>query len=220
MVTGWPRGGMHYVCKLLQLVGYSAGMNYQPGMSMREFQSNSAEYEVSPYLVPVMRHSDSRQYEKHFVCRDPMRVLNTLMHHGVFHNERESVVADVASSVLPDVASNLGRPSNACCVFLQGWFDLFCASPGKKRWARIENPSEMLISLTMYSSRAWEGGSADLPYLEPINVSSHRQSLTPRHLPEDRRDDLCYLLRQVGYLEPAWLPRGGHAHYLNPDWHW
>ena len=43
--------------------------------------------------------------------------------------------------------------------------------------------------------------------------------LTPSQLPKEEKAIMIDMLKKLGYLESWWNPRGGHAHYVHPEWH-
>lgn len=60
----------------------------------------------------------------------------------------------------------------------------------------------------------------EVPFLPPVvNASGCQQNIVPSMLPPKSRWGMLSLLLELGYRENHWFPRGGHAHYVNPDWH-
>jgi hypothetical protein len=217
LIVGWNRGGLGYTHDLLSKSGFDVGYTFGPGCTLEEVLdklSSSHRFEVSPYVVPFLDHPALRDIRVTFILRDPMRVLNSLYFHGLFHNEKHSAVQQAAFTHLDGFAAKFrGKPAQAACAYLHNWLKL----AGEKRLegsrCRIEEgPKAVLHAITGYLG--------DPPFIAPtVNASYCRQMIVPSTLPDRSKGGIMSLLMSLGYREWAWAPRGGHAHYVNPDWH-
>jgi hypothetical protein len=217
LIVGWNRGGLGYTYELLKRAGVDVGLTFGPDVTLETLRENLATarpYEVSPYVVPFLAHPTLKNVKVTFLLRDPMRVLNSLYFHGLFHSEKNSEVQRSAFKHLDGLRSNYqGRPAQASCFYLNGWLRLAGKHRPGLRCLRIEEgPRVLLEQLT--------GGCSDLPFLLPtVNASNCKQILVPSRLPKHSSRLMTALLTQLGYREWNWMPRGGHAHYVNADWH-
>lgn len=218
LIVGWPRSGLGYVAKLLQQAGQDVGT----GFDQRTNYSNlvvrwpkARTWEVSFALVPFLSHPDLQDTSVTFLLRDPMRVLNSLHFHGAFHGERLTPALDVASRHLPRFWEHYrGKPVQAAVAFMIGWYELAKTKRPDLRVLRVEAGNRELLQQLL--------GRSEVPqvYCSPdVNASGCRQLLTPAQLPENMYKPMQKMLRSLGYLDSVWNPRGGHAHYVNPDWH-
>jgi len=217
LIVGWNRGGLGYVHQLLTKAGYDAGLTFGPDLTLESFEKKldtAHQIEVSPYVVPFLDHAALKDTRVFFILRDPMRVLNSLYYHGFFHNERPSSVQNISFAHLPGFANVYrGKPSQAACVYLKRWLELaHTRREGIVNFRVEEGPAALLKGLT--------GSNAPPPFVLPdVNSSGCRQTLLPSKLTANSRHLITQLVVKLGYREWSWMPRGGHAHYVNADWH-
>jgi hypothetical protein len=216
VVTGWARGGLGYVTTLLESSGLEVGTTFGPDTSWENLEErieDAKEVEVSPYLVPFLGSPKIRDKRATFVLRDPMRTLNSLYFHGLFHGERPSAVAAFAFNHLPGFEKKFcGKPGQAACSYLWNWLRVSQQNhPALKQLRVEEGPGAIRRHFRLPESDR---------YVEPYtNISYCKQRIVPSVLPPLSRDGMVRLLVELGYRETYWSPRGGHAHYVNPDWH-
>lgn len=218
LIVGWNRGGLGYVHELLNKSGFDAGLTFGPKISLEEALEKLPQakpYEVSPYVVPYIGHEAFKHVRVVFVLRDPLRVFNSLYFHGLFHNEKHSAVQHSAFKHLQGFKQKYkGRPAQASCSYLNHWIRMAANNRRNLKFVRIEEgPRKVLKAIT--------GSTIDNPPFVPptINASYCKQTIVPSKLPEQCQWGMKNLLFKYGYREWAWIPRGGHAHYVNPDWH-
>lgn len=214
VVTGWTRGGLGYVTKLLKASGCDVGTTFDADTTKENLEQKLQEartVEVSPYLVPFLPFFRSQRAT--FILRDPMRVLNSLYFHGFFHGERHSDVAHFAFKHLPGFEYKFkGKPGQAGCSYLWNWLKAAKSNHAGLEQIRVEEgPAKIRRHFNLPASDR---------YVEPYtNASYCRQIIIPSDLPPHSKTGMVSLLIQLGYREAYWSPRGGHAHYVNPDWH-
>jgi len=218
LILGWPRGGLGYVTQLLRRHGQDVGLGFDhttsySNLAIRYGQSRA--YEVSTALAPFLSHPDLREAQVSFVVRDPMRVLNSLYFHGLFHCERPSHPLELACRHLPGFREQYwGKPTQAIVAFLAGWYALVEAKYPQLQFVRVESGNLLLLRRLIGKEKL------TVPYCPPdINASFCKQVITPSQLPPASAKLMRGMLHRFGYLDSVWNPRGGHAHYINPDWH-
>jgi hypothetical protein len=148
-----------------------------------------------------------------FIVRDPLRVLNSLYFLGLFHNERQSPVQRYAFRHLPRFAEHFrGKPSQAGVAYIYSWLTRANQLEGLKLVRVEDNPTDIV--------QYFAGPDAVAAFCPPdVNASYCKQSLVPSMLPAESQQVMLRLLSELGYKESFWAPRGGHAHYITPDWH-
>jgi len=217
LIVGWNRGGLGYVHQLLEKADFDVGLTFGPDTTAKDVEekyATSSRYEVSPYIVPFLDHPLLKNVKVTFILRDPMRVLNSLYFHGLFHGERDSAVQRAAFAHLPGLYASLrGMPAQAGCEYLLRWLEMSKKKSRYRNAIRIEEgPQSLLRHIT--------GTSVKAPFILPtVNGSNCKQTIVPSVLPSRSRENITKLLVKLGYREWAWFPRGGHAHYVNADWH-
>lgn len=218
LIVGWPRGGLGYIANLLRLADQAVGFSFDhttnySNLSVRLADANP--YELSSALPPFLGHPDLQKSQVFFVVRDPMRVLNSLHFHGSFHCERRTPALMMACKHLPGFQKDYwAKPLQAIVRFMIGWYDLIVSKRPDVKIVRVEDGTIGLLKQLTGEVRR------PLPYCEPeFNASGCRQTIVPSHLAPELQRPMRDLLRRLGYLESVWDPRGGHAHYVNPDWH-
>lgn len=216
VITGWARGGLGYIAKLLKASGADVGTTFGPDTTHENFEEKLKEakdYEVSPYFIPFLKHDAFNDAAVTFVVRDPMRALNSIYFHGLFHNEKKTPLSKFAFKYLPGFeARYLGCPGQATCAYLWNWLKLAKDARSNLRTVRVEEGPNAL--------RRHFGLKPSGKYVEPYtNISYCKQTILPSQLPENTREGVRIMLNTLGYRESYWEPRGGHAHYVNPDWH-
>jgi hypothetical protein len=216
LVTGWTRGGLGYIHRLLLNSGIDVGTTFGADTDENNFKNRidkARKIEVSPYIVPFLDLDVLGDVEVTFIVRDPLRVLNSLYFLGLFHNERQSIVQHYAFRYLPRFAEYFrGKPSQAGVAYIYSWLTRANQLDGLKL-VRVEDDPVDLV-------RYFAGPDAVAAFCPPdVNASGCKQSLVPSMLPAESQQVMLRLLSELGYRESFWSPRGGHAHYINPDWH-
>ena len=217
LILGWPRGGLGFVGELLRAHGHVVGKTFDHTTTHSNFAikcQNVAVYEVSVGAVPFLSRPELRQTPVTFVLRDPMRVLNSLNFHGVFHCEKMTPALDMACRHLRNFRQqHWQRPRQAIVAFLLGWLGLTEQQRPTVDFVRVEDsPAIILQQITGQKP-------ARIQYCPPtINASDCQQFFTPAKLPAAAQGAMRDLLRRFGYLPTVWNPRGGHAHWVTPDW--
>lgn len=215
LIVGWHRGGLGYVRELLAGVGADVGMTFDRSTAednLSEKLEKSRRIEISPYIVPFLDRIYLENVEVVFVTRDPMRVLNSLYHYGVFRDDRPNKLRSFVFGARPDIEKHCkGLPAQAICRYLSEW-EKVIASHASKTIAVENGPYNLLHKIY---DRSIDPG----PLRTDINASSCGQTLRPSDLPAGSRREIGRLLRDYRYRDDVWNPRGGHAHYINPDWH-
>jgi len=217
LIVGWNRGGLGYVHELLQKADVDVGLTYGPDTTLEQFLEKlpkAKRFEVSPYVVPFLGHPKLRHVKVTFIIRDPMRVLNSLYSHGLFHNEKNSAVQRAAFDHLPGFYDQFrGRPAQAACSYLHNWLKLAKQHKPRLKELRIEEgPKVLLREIAKFTEPP--------PFVLPsVNSSNCKQMIVPSALPKLSKWGITEMLTRLGYREWAWMPRGGHAHFVNADWH-
>ena len=218
VITGWARGGLGYVTELLRSsgTGIHVGTTFGPDTTVKNLEQRIAaakDYEVSPYLVPFLKHPAISNANVSFVVRDPMRVLNSIYFHGLLHSEKSTDLSDFLYSNIQGFKSRFqGCPGQAICEYLLLWHNVAKLSAKGVRFVRVEEGPAKL--------RKHFGLPPSDRYVEPYKgISYCKQSILPSKLPPASKGKVQDLLSFYGYREAWWEPRGGHAHYVNPDWH-
>ena len=218
LIVGWSRGGLGYVTRQLNHMKQDTGTTFDQhttAANLEERLSRSKPYEVSAFVVPFLNHPAMRDIPVAFVLRDPMRVLNSLYFHGLFHTEKLSPVRQTAIRHLnKEMRALQGRPAQQAIAYLTEWFQMAQTLRPGLPTIRLENgPAAMMASLSLEFNRK-------LPVIAPdVNSSYCKQMILPGQLPQPAQAKMIRFLIQLGYREYTWMPRGGHAHYVNPDWH-
>jgi len=218
IIVGWPRGGLGYVAELLhrskQEVGFSFNSSTTHGNVGPRFVT-AKPYELSSAIVPFLAHPDLKSAQVVFLVRDPMRVLNSLYFHGTFHGEKRTPQLEMACRYINGFQkSYLNKPVQAIVEFLVDWFDLALSKRPDAQIVRVELGNAQLIQ------KLTRNPKAAIPFCLPeVNASCCKQKITPSQLPQHSQIKMRNLLKRLGYLDSVWDPRGGHAHYVNPDWH-
>lgn len=217
LILGWPRGGLGFVRELLQTHGYVVGCTFDHTTTHSNFAvkfQSAAAYEISVGAVPFLSRPELQQTAVTFVVRDPMRVLNSLNFHGTFHGEKETPALDLACRHLNNFKQqHWQRPRQAIVAFLLGWLGTAEQHRPNIEFLRVEeSPAVILQQLTGQRP-------AKIRYCPfDINASNCQQTFTPARLPATAQNAMRDLLRRFGYLPSVWNPRGGHAHWVTPDW--
>lgn len=218
LILGWPRGGLGYLANVLRAGNQDVGASFDAttdysNLAVRRAKTHS--YEISSALPPFLSHPDLKDSQVFFVVRDPMRVLNSLYFHGYFHGERRNSTLRLACKHIFKFQQDYwAKPVQASVHFLYTWYSYILSKRPDAKIIHVEDgPVALLKQLTGTSP-------ASVPYCDPeFNASGCRQVLMPSQLPEKSWRHMRAMLFRLGYLENMWNPRGGHAHYLSPDWH-
>ncbi len=216
VITGWARGGLGYITELVESSGASVGTVFGPDTTSDNLEQRIAaakDYEVSPYLVPFLNRPAFKDVRVTFVARDPVRVLNSLYFLGLFHNEKKSDVASFAYDHVPDLKARfLGCPHQASSFYLWRWLHIGKVNAPHTDIVRLEEGPKFLLDHFKLKNTG--------KYIDPYKNSSYcKQNILPSDSLDDCNANMVKLLKTLGYLQDAWFPRGGHAHYVNPDWH-
>tara|TARA_R110000765_G_scaffold299361_7_gene394259 strand:- start:273 stop:941 length:669 start_codon:yes stop_codon:yes gene_type:complete len=218
VVLGWARGGLGYITELLRSSGTDihVGTTFGPDTTAENLEqrlSTAKDYEVSPYIVPFLGHPAFKGVRVTFVARDPMRVLNSLYFLGLFHNEKKSDVARFAYDHVPNLKANyLGCPHQASSFYLWRWLHMGKVNAPHTEIVRLEEGPRQLLSHFNLNNTG--------KYIDPYKNSSYcKQNIRPSDSLDACNSNMVKLLKTLGYLQDAWFPKGGHAHYINPDWH-
>ena len=218
IITGWPRGGLGYIAELLRRSGVDVGQAFDESTSSRNIEDKlqaAKEIEVSPFLVPWLGWKKLKDIRVIFITRDPMRILNSFHFHGLFHEEKMSVVKQRAYRVFSNFEDTYkGKPVQAATAFIANWYVMAVTlCPNLIELPVEEDPSHLLSVILPEQVVA-------APFCPPtVNSSNCRQVLVPSQLPEKDGQNMLSLLIKLRYHTRFWLPCGGHAHYTNADWH-
>jgi len=218
LIAGWPRGGLGYIGQLLQRSGYEVGYSFDATTTYDSIESRWAQakqYEISSAVVPFLDHPALKQATVTFLVRDPMRVLNSLYFHGLFHSERKTVQLDMACKHLVGFQKNYkGKPAQAIVEFVVSWLHMAKTKRQDMRFYRVESGNKTLIEFFT------EDSAAVVPFCLPyVNASNCLQSIRLQNLPEHSRKKMQEFLHDLRYLYWSWNPRGQQPHYVNSDWY-
>lgn len=221
IITGWSRGGLSYIKTLLELAGNNVGTNFDQlvqGKSLTDILANTQDIEVSSLVVPFLNNSEFNNTIKIFITRDPMRVINSLVFHNRFHihSPYTAFMHDNIRTMVKSV-----NPVITSCSHIYHWWDLInnqvYNKPGVIKLE--ERPVHILDNLNHVDPQITYNVKA-IPFVPgTINSSYCKQLITPSGLPVEFKDYIVNLLQNLKYHERVWLPRGGHAHYVTPEWH-
>ncbi len=227
LIVGWRRGGMSYIYKCLKSLNMSVGNTFQGTGSLEEAKQKLKQakpFEVSSDIVPYLSRLDlPDDLQVTFLLRDPMRVLNSLYFLGLFHNERSSEVQTLFKNYLAteDISTSelIGRPCQFACFYLSFWLDTYNALTLKeKKFLKVESyPLDILKHFKLTNSS--QSYNAMARVRTDCNASNTIYSLKFNSLPAHCIFPMKRMCKDLGYYEPLWNPRGGHAHYVNPEWH-
>ncbi len=221
IITGWNRGGLSYVRRLLQANGFSVGSDVFTSETSHDNLGDrlrgARDFEVSSFAVPFLNSALLSKAKVTFVLRDPLRALNSLYFLGRFHVEggRGELQPFVYRYVPGLKVAFHGKPSQAGTAYLVRWLQLAAElSQLPLNTVRVEEgPRELIWRIT--SQRPMRPQQVSLT----TETSNCQQQLLLSKLPATSRQLMQQLLQKLGYFEKEWLPRGGHAHYVNADWH-
>ena len=226
LIVGWRRGGMSYAYQCLKNCGLDVGNTFQGITSLEDAKqklSHAKEWECSSDIVPFLDDLDlPEDLDVTFLLRDPMRVLNSLYFLGVLHNEKhrylQKLLFDCAEKVDKTALQFKGKPCQFICFYLGIWLDLYNQSSLKrKRYLKVESyPNQLLKHFDLDAANNFQKA---IKVRNNLNFSGTNYSITFKELPKNYLEIMKRLCRETGYYEPLWYPRGGHAHYLSPEWH-
>jgi len=216
LITGWCRGGMGYIADLCRLAGKEVSMALGPDTdhdNLKDKLKECAEVEISPYVAHLIGRPELPE-RKFFVVRDPMRVINSIYYHGLLHTEKKTDLYKYVFTHLEDCKQNFhGKPGQCVSVYVHEYLRLYRRFNPTKSMVRIESGPKSLARTLLQIEDFNE-------YIKPtVNSSYCKQILRPSLLHDSVRNRILRMLTNLGYREWAWLPRGQHAHYVNPDWH-
>jgi len=218
IITGWSRGGLGYVAELLRLSGADVGQTFDENIcykNVEEWLQNAKEIEVSSFFVPWLSYEKLKGIRVVFITRDPMCVLNSLYFHGMFHDEKMSKIKEKAYYVLHNFKENYeGKPAQAAVAYIVEWYGLAKFLCPTLTELPVEEGPHYLLKILL--SQQFKSNIFCPP---EVNSSNCRQVLVPSKLPKKAKKAMLALLTNLGYYIRFWLPRGGHAHYANADWH-
>lgn len=218
VVVGWHRGGLGYAGKFLSLRGFDVGYNFGPEItrkSLEEKLQQAKKIEVSPWLVPYLGHKLLKDIPVTFVLRDPMRVVNSLVHMGHFQPARRTEVEKFVFGHVYDLYNQYaGKPLQAPVAYLHSWFNLAKQLAPQLTTIQVEH-------FPHFAMKHFGQSKNEVPYLEPaVNASENCQPLTPAKLPAPVQDLMRQLLSRAGYMYDIPAPYAGHPHFMNTDWHY
>ena len=221
IVTGWSRGGLGYVADLLRTYGHKVDQSLflscaEDMDTQAAIQRTSVGFEVSSLAVPHLDRECFAGCEIYFILRDPMRVLNSLNFLGTFSEERIGGLREIVYSCMPEIYRQFrGRPVQATAAYIVSWLQLADKKSNQQlKLVRLEDgPAKIMEQLTGQKVKVTKYSSPT------VNSSGCCQTLLPSMLPDSVRSKMLTMLHQLGYKERIWFPRGGHSHYVNPDWH-
>lgn len=206
--------------ELLRSVGQDVGLTFSDIATEQDFEArlDSARFvEISSGLVPFMLHPALKDTKFYFVLRDPMRVLNSLTFLGYFRAEKKSYPQRLAINYLKRGKLYRGYPVRFGCYYLLSWLQRYkhnCNQLGKlPTFIRVEKGNSFILAQLGLPL------PSDLYVARDINASHCKQKLVPSTLTKPASKIIKRLLAVAQYKHSLWLPRGGHAHYINPDWH-
>lgn len=221
IITGWSRSGLSFIKTLLELSGNTVGTNFDRLLTEKDLTSvlaNTQDIEVSSVVLPFLNNLEFNNVTKIFITRDPMRVINSLMFHNRF-NINSPYTAFMHDNIRTIVKSV--NPLITTCAHIYHWWDLinnqvYC----KPSFIKLEDhPAYILKGLNQADSKIIYNVK-NIPYVPgTLNSSYCKQLITPSGLPIEFKDYIVNLLQYLKYHEKVWLPRGGHAHYVTPEWH-
>ncbi len=227
LIVGWRRGGISYAYQCLKNCGLEVGTTFQGTQSLedaKERLSGSKDWEFSSDIVPFLNDLDlPKNLDVTLLLRDPMRVLNSMYFLGVLHNEKnrylQNLLFDCAKQVNQEATQFTGKPCQFICFYLGIWLDLYQqANLKNKRYLKVESyPAQLLKHFKLNSDT--NNFQKTLSVRNNLNFSGTNYSITFKELPKHYVEIMKRLCRDTGYYEPLWYPRGGHAHYLSPEWH-
>lgn len=219
VITGWSRGGLGYIYELLRSANQDVGNTFSDVLTEHDFESRlsaARTVEVSSGFVPFMTHPALQHTKFYFVLRDPMRVLNSLTFLGYFRYEKKSYPQKLAVQYLKRGKQYRGYPVKFGCYYLLAWLRRYkqnCQRLDRQpKFIRVEMGNQFILNqLGLSNHEAYVDRN--------INSSYCKQTLVPNVLKQPAKRTMQRLLQISHYRHSLWLPRGGHAHYINPDWH-
>lgn len=223
IITGWTGGGLSYVKALLEASGVSVGTTLDLSVTpenLRTKLSQTQEVELSSAIVPYLHWPEFYAVNKLFIVRDPMRVLNRLWFYRTLHPTSE------LTRYFYSTVHNIKQEQDALritCSYIFTWWDLaqsVHSTQGNVKFVKAEEyPGELLRQVNKFIPDL-QLSTQNLPFIPgTLNSSGCLQSFTPSKLPDEYREGMTKLLLHLKYHERVWLPRGGHSHYVTPDWH-
>jgi hypothetical protein len=216
LITGWSRGGLGYISKLCQAAGKEVSTCLGPDTNhdnLVDRLKNCAEVEISPYVGHLIDRKELPK-RKIFIVRDPMRVINSIYYHGLLHAEKKTDLYKYVFSNLSDCKDNYhGKPGQCAAAYIHEHLRKYRQRHSSKGMLKVEHGPKHLANVLFGLKRFnW--------YLPPVvNASNCIQTLTPSMLHDSVRERIVKMLVRLGYRNWKWMPRGQHAHYVNPDWH-
>ena len=219
LILGYPRGGLGYVTQLLKLTNQDVGSSFDEDTTHSNLNNRLATahtFEVSSALVFFLNNTSIKGIKTTFVLRDPMRVFNSLYFHGTLHGERRTPAWLLACRHIPDFQHKYyGKPIKAITAFLAAYYSVVMLNRKEINVIKVEEGTSVLFKhLVGDAERRFD------IYCPPdFNASGCKQMLTPSQLPKEEKAIMIDILKKLGYLESWWNPRGGHAHYMHPEWH-
>ena len=227
LIVGWRRGGLSYMYQCLKALNMSVGNTFQGTASVEEARhrlKQTKPFEVSSDILPYLSSLDlPDDLQITFLLRDPMRVLNSLYFLGLFHNERKSEVQTLFRKYLAtqevSVSDLVGRPCQFACFYIGFWLDKYNALDlENKQFLKIESyPLQLLEHFKLTNSP--QSFNAMSSVRTDCRSSGTIYSIKFSDLPAHCTLPMKKMCKDLGYYQPLWNPRGGHAHYVNPEWH-
>lgn len=216
LITGWSRGGLGYVYQLLKEAGFDVGLSFNDVITESDFDSRlgqAREIEISSRFSPFLGHEALKGVEPFFITRNPMRVLNSLYHLGIFHNEKPSELFKFASHNLPGIRQYRGMPSQASAYYIRQLFRqaLLKTDHSIKVFKLEEGPEHLFEQLKLKPDA--------LPFLLPeVNSTYCLQNHRFNNLLIHSKDYMRSLMRRLGYSTERIFPACGNKSYISSMW--
>ena len=183
--------------------------------NLEEKIKKAKSVEISSSVVPFINEPCFYDVNKIFITRDPMRVINSLVFHGMFH------INSPATAFLHDNVKNIVKNVDinyTTCSYVYSWWQFLYAEDLKI--FRLEDAPITLLDNLKSCGMSLHYNDKTLPYVPAtVNSSYCKQLLRPSNLHADYQAKILTMLQKLQYHERVWLPRGGHAHYVTPEWH-
>lgn len=216
VITGWYRGGLGYVHKLLNLSGIDAGLTFADVVNIAEFEDRldkAKEVEIAPSFPTFLSHPAMGGVKAFFVLRNPMRVYNSLFHAGLFHNEKDTIPFQFSWNTIPEFPQYRGMPSQATAQYVYSAYRLYCVNRFPEiNLVRIEDgPAKLLNDLGFKVDK--------IPFLYPdVNASNCLQTSRYYNFLPHSRDLMMSIMQKTGYYSDSWHEKSGDAHHVSDMW--
>jgi len=214
VITGFSRGGLGSVFNALVESLCDVGASFNGVSSENEVKERldkAKRIEVASDVLPFLGMEEFKQTKVKFILRDPLRVINSLLFTGRFHNERVST-AYLFLSKQNDFSKYQRSPLDLACYYVLSWLKCFSDLTNDKKVFKVERDIKKICSTL-------ESSSDNLFFLKPANRSGCKQKIKLQDLSYEFIDSIRTVMLQTGYMNNFWLPRVDHDNFINPDWH-